>query len=68
MIREAIRQLRVSVLHLATMFKVDVFMPRLDIVPRRELARGLRIEWTKARASSSREGGSTSPALARTTE
>jgi hypothetical protein len=45
MIRDAIRdRFEFNVLHLATMFKVDVFVPKLDIVARRELARGVRIE------------------------
>jgi hypothetical protein len=45
MIRDAIRhRFEFNVLHLATMFKVDVFVPRLDEVVRRELSRGSRLD------------------------
>jgi hypothetical protein len=44
MIRDAvIRRSEFNVIHLATMFKVDVFVPRLDAVSRNELARGTAI-------------------------
>jgi hypothetical protein len=45
MIRDAIRRrFEFNVLHLATMFKVDVFVPTLDDTVRRELARGARVD------------------------
>jgi hypothetical protein len=45
MIRDAIRRrFEFNVLHLATMFKVDVFVPALDAVTRRELSRGSRVD------------------------
>lgn len=45
MIRDAIRRrFEFNVLHLATMFKVDVFVPALDAVTLRELARGVRVD------------------------
>jgi hypothetical protein len=45
MIRDAIaNRFEFNVLHLATMFKVDVFVPALDLVTRRELARGARVD------------------------
>ncbi len=45
MIRDAIRRrFEFNVLHLATMFKVDVFVPALDAVVRRELVRGGRYD------------------------
>ncbi len=45
MIRDAIRhRFEFNVLHLATMFKVDVFVPPLDEVVRRELSRGSRLD------------------------
>jgi hypothetical protein len=45
MIRDAIaNRFEFNVLHLATMFKVDVFVPALDFVTRRELARGSRVD------------------------
>jgi hypothetical protein len=45
MIRDAIRRRsEFNVLHLATMFKVDVFVPALDLVTRRELSRGARVD------------------------
>jgi hypothetical protein len=45
MIRDAIRRrFEFNVLHLATMFKVDVFVPALDTVTRRELSRGSRVD------------------------
>ncbi len=44
MIRDAvIQRSEFNVIHLATMFKVDVFVPRLDAVSRDELARGTAI-------------------------
>jgi hypothetical protein len=44
-ILDAIRErFRFNVLHLATMFKVDVFVPALDVVTRRQLSRGSRID------------------------
>ena len=44
MIRDAVMQRsEFNVIHLATMFKVDVFVPRLDAVSRDELARGTAI-------------------------
>ena len=45
MILDAIRKrFEFNVLHLATMFKVDVFVPSLDAVTRKELSRGSRID------------------------
>jgi hypothetical protein len=45
MIRDAIRsRFEFNVLHLATMFKIDVFVPPLDSVTRRELSRGSRVD------------------------
>jgi len=44
MIRDAVtRRSEFNVIHLATMFKVDVFVPTLDAVSRGELARGTAI-------------------------
>jgi hypothetical protein len=44
MIRDAvIRRSEFNVIHLATMFKVDIFVPALDAVSRGELARGTAV-------------------------
>jgi hypothetical protein len=44
MIRDAVtRRSEFNIIHLATMFKVDVFVPTLDAVSRGELARGTAI-------------------------
>lgn len=51
MIRDAIRRrFEFNVLHLATMFKVDVFVPALDEVARRELSRGSRVDLGEGRS------------------
>jgi hypothetical protein len=45
MIRDAVaRRSEFNVIHLATMFKVDVFVPTLDGVSRDELARGTTVQ------------------------
>jgi len=45
MARDAIRRRsEFNVIHLATMFKVDLFVPGFDIVTRRQLARAVRVE------------------------
>jgi hypothetical protein len=44
MIRDAVRRRsEFNVIHLATMFKVDVFVPALDAISRDELARGTAV-------------------------